>query len=461
MGEGEQPHARGWQEVTRRKALTVFGGAAAGAAVIPRLALPPPVSEPHGTGLRLALSGQPSLAFQVIRVEDMLYLGFQFYNAKGVVKNGQTYIEPTDPSQPTLMIVVFPSQHHGEEVFVNENGDLPYPDPPLHDALAGFSWLTFLVPPHASIPFTAAGLLDWAGLTPQLVVNDPKIRVPVAPDPSHSALEVPWSMWLSPPIKGTWHHSSAPVTSGGRSELWHTRLGLGRFEPPEVTPLIKAFWSTGHDATLIPPPPDPWQMWPGPPGPAQGPVVRKAIVDLSCNEDPIHVSLLALTALGASVSLRGDWPPGLEASLAEWVHRTSIGRDSYVRVVYYGYLWPTTNKAVWVVITNREFQVDKAGITVALLVQESYIVPTEPVVTFTGDPNEPFAGRGNPMRTVEVKTVTTPPLDQDAAAQIPNVSLADAFWVRANGADVQFSFVATDVEGRKINFTTPVIWVIQ
>jgi len=48
-----------------------------------------------------AQSSNPSLAFQVIRPEDMLYLGFEFYNAKGVVKNGQTYIVPTDPACPT------------------------------------------------------------------------------------------------------------------------------------------------------------------------------------------------------------------------------------------------------------------------------------------------------------------------------------------------------------------------
>lgn len=475
MGEGDRSPAHGKQGgkqdskhgITRREALVV-GGVAAGMVAVPRLALaagaPDAVPGPSpGAGLHLGVSASPSLAFQLIRPEDMLYLGFQFYNAKGVVKNGQTYIAATDPAQPTYMIVIFPSQHLGEEVFVDYNGDANfYPDPPLHGALAGFSWLTFLVPPHASIPFTAAGLLNWAGLTPRLVVNDPTFKVPGKPDPLHSALEVPWSMWLSPPVKGTWHHSATAVTSGGRTELWHTRLGLGGFEPPDVMPLIKAFWSLGYGFLGSgPPPTDPWQMWPGPPGPEQGPVVRQAIVDLSCRVAPVQVSLLALSALGASVSLRGDWPPGDSSSLAEWVHRTSIGRDSYVRVVYYGYLFPFGNKAVWVIITDREFQVDRAGSTVALLVQESYVVVTEPVITFTGDPNEPFAGRGNPMRTVEVKTITTPPLEQDAEAQISGVSLADAFWVRANGADVLFSFVATDVEGRKVDFTTPVIWVIQ
>ena len=55
----------------------------------------------------------PDLAFQVIRVEDMLYLGFEFYNAHAEVVGGQVHIVPTDTKKPTYMVVVFPSQHLG------------------------------------------------------------------------------------------------------------------------------------------------------------------------------------------------------------------------------------------------------------------------------------------------------------------------------------------------------------
>lgn len=487
MGEGDQSRERGEQsgtnsDLTRREALVV-GGVAAGMAVAPRLALAagPPAAVPGqaagppgpALGLDLGAAASPSLAFQVIRPQDMLYLGFEFYNAKGEVKNGQTYIVPTDPATPTYMVVVFPSQHHGEECDNNPNGDLEYPGPPLHDALAGFSWLTFLVPPHASIPFTAAGLLDWSALKPQLVpvVANGK-GSPQVPDPLHSALEVPWSLWLSPPVGGTWHHSAAPVTSGGRTELWHTRLGLGALEPPAVTPLIKAFWSFTYGDVLSAPPQDPWLMWPGP---DQGPLVRDDIVALTCEVvsggSPVKASFLALSALGGSINVAGNWSPGPNSgvSLVGWIHRASIGRDSYVRVVFLGYLFPFGHRAVYIVITDREFQTDANGATIALLVQQYYVVVIEPVITFTGDRNEPNGGRGNPMRTVEVKTVTTPPLDFDSEAFIPeynvnpseNYPVDQAFWPRSNGADVLFSFVATDTEGRTVDFTTPAIWVVE
>jgi hypothetical protein len=130
-----------------------------------------------------------------------------------------------------------------------------------------------------------------------------------------------------------------------------------------------------------------------------------------------------------------------------------------VRVVLLGYLYPFGNRAVYITITDREFQVDNAGATVAYLIQRYYVVVTEPTIVYTGDPHEPHAGRGNPIRTIQVKTVTTPPLDFDSAAFIPKYNVDQAFWPRSDGADVLFSFVATDIEGRTVDFTTPVIWV--
>jgi hypothetical protein len=98
-----------------------------------------------------------------------------------------------------------------------------------------------------------------------------------------------------------------------------------------------------------------------------------------------------------------------------------------------------------------------------LLAQRTYVAVTEPVIPFTGDPNEPNAGRGNPMRTVEVKTVATPPLDDPTGSEskINGVPSGEAFWVRSNGADVAFSIVATDIEGRTADFTAPLIWLDQ
>ena len=465
MGEGERPQRRGQRSgISRRDALVVIGGTAAGITVVASRPARAGLARGPSPGQRLELAlpdASPSLAFQVIRTEDMLYLGFQFYNAKAVVKNGQTLIVPENPAAPSSMVVIFPPQHHGEECVNFSDVDGSYPPPPGRDALAGYSWLTFELPPNASIPFTSDALLNWSGLKPMLQT------APKAPTAAFSALEVPWSLWLTPPAGGTWHHSATPVTSGGRTELWHTRLGVGGVEPPFKTPLINAIWMFGY-SPLAAPPADPWLM-------SLSPRARYDIVQLTSNVvrdgGPVQTNLLALTALGASVNLQASWPlpEDTNLSLAQWTHRASTGRDSYVRVVYRGFLYPFGHRAVLVVITDREFHTDDAGDTIAYLVQRSYVVPTERVVSYTGDLDEPYGGRANPMRTVEVKTVSTPPIDTDPSTD-PGIVVGSgsnalnpqlALWVRTGGADMPFSFAATDIEGRTVDFTTPVIWLDQ
>ena len=142
-----------------------------------------------------------------------------------------------------------------------------------------------------------------------------------------------------------------------------------------------------------------------------------------------------------------------------------------MRVVNLGYLFPFGHRAVKIKVTDREFQVASASVVaevpevVAFLVTKEYIVVTEPIITYTGDTHEPFSGRGNPLRQVEVKTVTTPPIDFDPSAD-PGIKVGAlgsdtdyVLWVRSDLADVPFSFVSTDLEGRKVDFTASVIWV--
>ncbi|MGO9661018.1 MAG: hypothetical protein ACLP7F_22025 [Acidimicrobiales bacterium] len=481
MGDEGLPKPGDRHEISRRSALKVIAGSAAGLVVARGAGLPVAWAGPTWRpGLTRSLSlltlgplrpevtgPKPSLVFQAVRPEDMLYLGFEFYNAHAQVMGHQAYIVPTDVAKPSYMVVVFPSQHVGEQSVEYSTSMTSWPSPPLHGALAGPSWLAFELRPGAPVPFTVAGLLEWATLKPQLVPveREPLSGSPAAPDPLHTALEVPWSLWLSPGVNGTWQHSSTPVTYSGRTELWHTRLGVKGTEPPAAVPLLKAFWSrTYGEGTFAPPAPDPWFM-------SLDPTDRNDIVKLTTARGegggPVVANFFALTALGASINVRGAWSPGPNSgiSLSSWIHRTSIGRDSYVRVVNLGYLFPFGHRAVRVTITDREFQVDPDGDVVAYLVTKEYIVVTEPVMTYTGDAHEPYAGRGNPLRRVEVKTVTTPPIDfdpsTDAGIKVGTLGsdTDSVLWVRSGGADVPFSFVATDLEGRTVDFTTSVIWL--
>ncbi len=56
------------------------------------------------------------------------------------------------------------------------------------------------------------------------------IRPPSPPTPEQlrnfTALEVPYRLFLSPSVRAGWKHMSKPVVFNGRTELWHTRLGV-------------------------------------------------------------------------------------------------------------------------------------------------------------------------------------------------------------------------------------------
>jgi hypothetical protein len=481
MGATGDQEAGDRHEISRRAALKVIAGSTAGLVVARSTGLPMSLASASKAlvptrsvrGLRLGslrpyITGPtPSLVFQAVRTVDMLYLGFEFYNAHADVRGGQTYIVPTDTTKPTYMVVVFPSQHLGEQSVEYSTKMTSWPSPPFHAALAGFSWLAFELPASTAVPFTIKGLLDWGTLKHQLVPveADPASGSPAPPDPLHTALEVPWSLWLSPAPDGTWQHSATPVTYAGRTELWHTRLGVKGIEPPDATPLLKAFWSrTYGEGTFAPATPDPWFM-------PLNPTNRNDIVALTTTRGPgggpVSADFFALTALGASINVHGAWSPGpnTRISLQSWIHRTSVGRDSYVRVVNLGYLFPFGHRAVRITITDREFQTDPGGDTVAYLVTREYIVVTQPTITYPGKAPEPYSGRGNPLRKVEVKTITTPPIDFDTTTDT-DIEVAGltsdtlyVLWVRSGGKDVPFSFVGTDIEGRTVDFTTPVIWV--
>jgi hypothetical protein len=451
-------------DVDRRAVLKALSGTAALAVAGPAFAIPLASEDRSRYAMlaeqtRAALPGSPAkkFSFQAVRAEDMLYLAFEFYNCKRVVRHGQTFVVPLTPTIPSLMVVIFQPQHIGEQSVKASSTTKTYPFPPLHGALAGKSWLAFELPKHAAIPLTIEGLLTWAHLTPQLVpvVASPSTGFPAAPDPVHSALEVPWGLWISPPKNGTWQHAVAPVSSGGRTELWHTRLGVHGVEPPHATPRIKAFWSTTA-------PTDPFFM-------PLSPTDRNDIVALTCGTvaggGPAKASLLALSPLGASINIQGEWNPnpGSGVSLKSWIHRASLGRDSYVRVVNLGYLFPFGNRAVKIKITDREFHADPNGDVVAFLVTRVFIVVTQPTITYTGDPNEPFNGRGNPIRQVTIKTVSTPPIDFDPSTdpgiQVGSFGPSVVLWVRSGEKDIPFACTLTDIEGRTVDITTSVIWI--
>ena len=455
--------------MTRRTALKVIGasGAAAGAATqlggVLANQRPVRAALAAGTGATPDLaSPTPTLQVFVSRRDDLFDLRFDCYNL--VLDPTGTKLVRTSPRAMAHLVVVFPTQSLGEQAVFQSSAPPPppWPDPPLGAYAAGPSQLVFTVPSIvASIPFTMDGLLNWSQLVPAISpagLGTPT-AVPAAPTQLQTSIEAPWQLLLSPDGKGRWHHTSQPVTHDGWTELWQTRLGTGVAEPPVVQPYVRAIWTPGYPLAGSNPFPTM----------SLAPQDRVDLVTLSSGGVasqtglpvkgvPVPANLFMLTPLGATLDVDGRWNEPSVSSIIEWRHRMTTGRDSYVRIVRQGFLYPFGHKALHITITDREFQVSPAGDVVAYLVQRQYVEIVQPTKTYHGTP-EPNRGRQNPLRTITVKTAVSPPIDLPAIIAGSNNVGGGAFWVMAAGSPVPFAFQGIDLEGRKVDFTTAAIWV--
>ncbi len=254
------------------------------------------------------------------------------------------------------------------------------------------------------------------------------------PNDDETSLEFPWRLILSPPRAAGFVHLIDPSESpAGRSELWHSQLGigpgaLGELDAPDRS--VRAVWARTGDRTK---PFDPddlahidgstttdgfrTTLFPG---------ERQQIVHLSANfrarrqsgkpaiyPRAVAVRRMALTSQGATVDLRAEWSPPSPLSLQTWKHRSSVGRDTVVVTAHVGYLFPFGHRARFIIIRERKFDPDPQHPSHAAFIGERCFVETlEPVRTYgVADAPEAKLGRQMPLRLVEVKTRITPEVE--------------------------------------------------
>ena len=314
---------------------------------------------------------------------------------------------------------------------------------------------------------------------------------PAPPESTHTALELPYHLILSPNRFGAWFHRDLPSTSKETdwTELWHTRLGVRHADGTLVDgddPLrtLRAVWTLDERGRTSRSNPlgipghsrDPWRM-------SLDAFDRHNIVHLSSNyrladgndetrfyePDPLDVRLLALSALGAWLDTRGAWPfrqpTGL--SVEEWRHRATMGRDHYVRVVYAGFLFPLGHRASVIKITERQFHADRDG-NPAYLRQRMFLVVREPVKTYRASDlryDGDDAGRTGeqydlmmPFEAVRILTVVSPLLDAPETDDIAGEEQG-AFWPSVGGQPFKFHVSATDTDGNPVDMAMPLIFV--
>lgn len=328
---------------------------------------------------------------------------------------------------------------------------------------------------------------------------------PAAPNATTTAIEMPWRLIISPHNGTRWHHSSGPVTSPAtdRTELWHSRLvapnssGVA-IEPPyaDRNRTIRAIWAlSGENSTK-----SMSGAWPASadlPAPSTSPFRmpmddfdRFQITHASSNfsrsayiPEPVDTQLMMLTALGGWLDSRGAWEP-LGMSIEEWVHRASMGRDHYVRIVYRGVLVPWGHRVSLVKISERKFHNGARGFedrngdglgdptieqkpgNPAYLRQRMFLVMRERERRFDDPAYQTLSDKANsrlythqlPFSSVRILTQVTPNLDPPEQNDVASHGQR-MFWPTVDGEPFKFQCSATDLDGKRVAFDLPMIFM--
>lgn len=459
------PQAR----LNRRRFLIIGGAGVAAAGATTRL-------QPVLT----AAAAEPTFTLDLVRREDMAVLTYEFHNLALSTGGPTPMLNRVDPQQDALVLVRLGSQHLMEQptAWANQEPD-PLPDlGTLQSKAVAPSRVAFLVPQTVkSFPYTEDALFEWwrwvmqvhgRALAPDASI--PGDLPPVQTPPGElqtDLLLVDW-LHLSPDGQSTWLHPARPVAKDGRTELWHTVLRLrdedGRPDTSRRSPSIRAVSSDQPKPSED----DEFTVLRAKNQESAPEQIVRATTEYELDEGlpqdrkvvaPVAADLLLLSSIGSSVELAGNWTRHAELSIAKWLHRSTLGRDNYVRVETFGFLFPFGHRAALVSESQRRV----ASNGVAYLFQKRFIVVRQPVKTYPGYGDEKFEGRRSPFREVRLTTTVTPDLPPTGEDPVPGSS--DSFWVPtrdpANGNiyDLPFPIVATDWEGRTVQFNAPLAYL--
>ena len=368
-------------------------------------------------------------------------------------------IEPTEggaelvAGADALLIVHFPPQHLGEQVWPAQTAPPPpppvKPDRPSGHVAAGPSRLVFELPEGTRLPYTLGGILAaLPGLRLRVAVHATpagKSSEPGDPEPprdDQTAIEAPYHLVVSPSELNAFRHSAEPVGPPDRHELWRSHLTVrrddGTLDDEDAEQrIVRALFNRDEES-----PPPPWDQ----------PLTtydRNAIVTQTHGGDPANadtpllVGNLAMSSLGAWFDWKQTWE--FPADIVDYRHQAFMGRDGYVRVVYPGFLFPFGHRCYLVKITERE--VKHRDTPVAYLWQRYFLIVRQPTRTY--DPRD----RDNPFAQVTISPLVTPDLDT------PDEGDRQPFVPYRLGVPFPFTLTTVDRGGQVRAWSAPLVFV--
>lgn len=364
--------------------------------------------------------------------------------------------------EDACLVVHFPPQHLGEEVWQVHPTPAPPPPPapqppkPTHPSqhrASGPTRLVYDLPAGTRIPWALESVLAaLPGLKLRVspLATAAGVSVKGSPEPPgdrQTAIEAPYRLIVSPSDLGAFRHSSTPVGPQNRAELWRTHLNVHTddgFDDEHTTGqrIVRALWTRDNDL------PDPGFDQP------LLPFDRQAIVDQTHGGNPgnattpLLVDNLSLSSLGAWFDWKQSWP--FPASIVDYRHQSFMGRDGYVRVAYPGFLFPFGHRCFLVKITEREIK--HRDTPVAYLWQRWFIVLQQPTRKFLPP------DRDNPFTQLTISPLVTPDIDEPPGRNGP-VEDTQPFVPRRGGVPFPFTLTTLDRGGEVRSWAAPLVFV--
>jgi hypothetical protein len=206
---------------------------------------------------------------------------------------------------------------------------------------------------------------------------------------------------------------------------------------------------------------------------------REGLVDIAGNQAPGSAFVTAdldefqLGPLGATMTVTGAWLPRepsengtiLANNLASWRHITSQGRDQFVKVVLYGYLFPLGHLATVVSVTNRILwpdPVDPGSYADAYLQEKTFVHVTQPVVEYPTY-YQPYGLGAWPFtsaRILEKSSSDLDPIDDQTPIDAGSTgSYPQAFFPLSGGSPVLWTVHLYDRAGTLVTMKLPLVVV--
>jgi hypothetical protein len=467
-----------------------------------------------------AIEGKPHdiryFSTHVARAEDLLWLGFEFYNFE--LKNdkkGRRYLAPLKVPGPAMVVVHFPPQHILENAYNEDLGCTPNPpkiDFPLNARLSGPSRLVFELPRDQDrLYLSLDALTDWRRWTIKKVPDARHTRLIRAPQWNETAVEAPSRLFSQPADATHWRAKTFEGLGQKRYVLFHTELiPDDPFDPREADGVRRArfvpmwtpdFVETGvlvpkeplkfrdflrlrsrlfglegvpdekecKSGCALPPPRD--DLLPGQSDPlSEGD--RREIVRLSHDvtvcATPPSARYLLLTARGAFADIEGMWPQtraiaAANINLEKWKQIIADGQDQKITIERRYLCYPFGHRLIYVKDTNRKIHVQGDAFyavektTYRLVIRQRTVEYGRMRVQNTQD-DRSFQ---LPFRSLTIADRIVPNLDEPAPLSNlrSDPPCLDAFWPTRCDKLLELNFEGIDWIGNTVTFAAPVLLV--